>query len=291
MSSFQSSLGKEDSEQGQMIAEPILEVIDLVKTYPHGRTVLNGVCFRVFPEETFVILGGSGCGKSTLLNILIGVLPPTAGQVRIFGQNIHQLNGAQLRQIHLRCGMLFQSGALIESLSLLENIYLPLKEHYRGVPADVLWETARLKLRMVGLEEHGQKRPSGISGGMKKRVALARALALDPSLVFADEPTSGLDPVSTYEIDDLFIRLTRRIGAAAVIVTHDIASFSRVADRAIMLGSERDLEMQGRVIFQGRQADFHQSDNQVVRRFLSLGRSDTTERSRTAFRPTEPQLT
>jgi phospholipid/cholesterol/gamma-HCH transport system ATP-binding protein len=291
MSSLQSSLGKEHSEEVQMVAEPILEVVDLVKTYPHARTVLNGVCFQVFPEETFVILGGSGCGKSTLLNILIGVLAPTAGQVRIFGQNIHQLNGAELKQIHLRCGMLFQSGALIESLSLLENIYLPLKEHYRGVPPDVLWETARLKIRMVGLEEHGQKRPSGISGGMKKRVALARALALDPSLVFADEPTSGLDPVSTYEIDDLFIRLTRRIGAAAVIVTHDIASFSRVADRAIMLGSERDHEMQGRVIFQGRQADFHRSDNQVVRRFLSLGRSGATERSGTVFRPTDPQLT
>ena len=167
--------------------------------------------------------------------------------------------------------MLFQSGALIESLSLLGNIHLPLREHYRGMDAAVLFETARLKLRMVGLEEHGSKRPSGISGGMKKRVALARALALDPDLVFADEPTSGLDPVSTQEIDEMFIRLTRRIGAAAVVVTHDIASFFRIAHRAIMLGGERDGALQGRVIMQGKPEEFRTSDQPVVRRFLDPG--------------------
>jgi phospholipid/cholesterol/gamma-HCH transport system ATP-binding protein len=249
--------------------EPVLEVVDLVKTYPNGITVLNGINFRVFPEETFVILGGSGCGKSTLLNVLIGILQPTSGRVRIFGQDIYRLKRADLKRVHIRCGMLFQSGALLESLSLLQNIYLPLREHYRQVPAEVLYETARLKLRMLGLEEHGVKRPSGISGGMKKRVALARALALDPQLVFADEPTSGLDPVSTREIDEMFIRLTRRIGAAAVVVTHDIASFLRIADRAIMLGSEGDGE-RGRIIIQGQKEDFLKSDHPTVRRFLGL---------------------
>jgi len=254
--------------------EPILEVIDLVKTYPNGITVLNGINFQVFPEETFVILGGSGCGKSTLLNVLIGILQPTSGRVRIFGQDIYRLKRADLKQVHIRCGMLFQSGALLESLSLLQNIYLPLGQHYRQVPAEVLYETARLKLRMLGLEEHGVKRPSGISGGMKKRVALARALALDPQLVFADEPTSGLDPVSTREIDEMFIRLTRRIGAAAVVVTHDIASFFRIADRAIMLGSEGDGELRGRVIIQGQKGDFLKSDHPLVRRFLGLDATD-----------------
>jgi phospholipid/cholesterol/gamma-HCH transport system ATP-binding protein len=252
-------------------AAPILEVVDVTKTFPNGRTVLNGVSFEVYPEETFVILGGSGCGKSTLLNILIGVLQPTSGQVRIFGHDLHKLNGAKLKAMHVRCGMLFQSGALIESLSLLGNINLPLREHYRGVDSAVLLETARLKLRMVGLEEHGSKRPSGISGGMKKRVALARALALDPDLVFADEPTSGLDPVSTQEIDDMFIRLTRRIGAAAVVVTHDIASFFRIAHRAIMLGGEHDGARQGLVIMQGKPEEFRTSDDPVVRRFLDPG--------------------
>src|SRR6202171_3543589 len=184
---------------------PILEVVDVTKTFPNGRTVLNGVSFKVYPEETFVILGGSGCGKSTLLNILIGVLEPTSGQVRIFGEELHRLKGEKLRELHVRCGMLFQSGALIESLSLLGNVHLPLREHYRGVDPAVLVETARLKLRMVGVEEHGSKRPSGISGGMKKRVALARALALDPDQIFADEPTSGLDPASTQEIGEMFI--------------------------------------------------------------------------------------
>lgn len=247
---------------------PLLEVDEVVMTFPNGKTVLNGVSFSVFPEETFVILGGSGCGKSTLLNILIGVLTPTSGSVRIFGEDIHRLRGATLKQLHIRCGMLYQSGALIESLSLLENICLPMREHYRGLPTEIVTETARLKLRMVGLEEHGEKRPSGISGGMKKRVALARALALDPRLVFADEPTSGLDPVSTREIDETFIRLTRRIGAAAVVVTHDISSFLRIADRAIMLGTERDEGFQGRVILQGTKDDFLSSDELNVRRFL-----------------------
>ena len=259
-------------------AAPILEVINITKTFPNGRTVLNGVSFQVLPEETFVILGGSGCGKSTLLNILIGVLEPTSGQIRIFGEELRSLRGARLKAVHVRCGMLFQSGALIESLSLVENIHLPLREHYRGLASDVLFETARLKLRMVGLEEHAGKRPSGISGGMKKRVALARALALDPDLVFADEPTSGLDPVSTREIDEMFIRLTRRIGAAAVVVTHDISSFFRIAHRAVMLGGERDGELQGRVIMQGSPEDFKASRHKVVRRFFGLGDLETSEK-------------
>jgi len=263
-------------ENKQSGVEPVLEVVDLVKTYPNGITVLNGINFQVFPEETFVILGGSGCGKSTLLNVLIGILEPTSGRVRIFGQDIYRLKRAELKRVHLRCGMLFQSGALLESLSLLQNIYLPLRQHYRQVPAEVLHETARLKLRMLGLEEHGIKRPSGISGGMKKRVALARALALDPQLVFADEPTSGLDPVSTREIDEMFIRLTRRIGAAAVVVTHDIASFFRIADRAIMLGSEGDGELRGRSIIQGQKEDFLKSDHPLVRRFLGFDGTDSS---------------
>jgi phospholipid/cholesterol/gamma-HCH transport system ATP-binding protein len=248
---------------------PILEVANVTKVFPNGRAVLNGISFEVYPEETFVILGGSGCGKSTLLNILIGVLEPTSGEIRIFGQDLRRLKGEKLKALHVRCGMLFQSGALIESLSLLENVKLPLREHYRHVDPAVLLETARLKLRMVGLEEHGPKRPSGISGGMKKRVALARALALDPDLVFADEPTSGLDPVSTQEIDEMFIRLTRRIGAAAVVVTHDIASFFRIAHRAIMLGGERDGPLQGRIIIQGKPDAFQTSNHPVVRRFLN----------------------
>jgi phospholipid/cholesterol/gamma-HCH transport system ATP-binding protein len=256
---------------------PILQVINVTKTFPNGKTVLNGISFELLPEETFVILGGSGCGKSTLLNIIIGVLEPTSGEIRIFGEDLSALRGDRLKAVHIRCGMLFQSGALIESLSLVGNIHLPLREHYRGVDPDVLSETARLKLRMVGLEEHADKRPSGVSGGMKKRVALARALALDPDLVFADEPTSGLDPVATREIDELFLRLTRRIGAAAVVVTHDISSFFRIAHRALMLGGERDGPFQGQVIMQGRPEDFRASPHPVVRKFLNLDEAQPRE--------------
>ncbi|HEX7193588.1 MAG TPA: ATP-binding cassette domain-containing protein [Chthoniobacterales bacterium] len=266
--------------ESKLLPAPVLEVINVIKTFPNGRTVLNGISFQVLPEETFVILGGSGCGKSTLLNILIGVLEATSGQIRIFGEDLRSLRGARLKAVHVRCGMLFQSGALIESLTLVDNIHLPLREHYRGIDPDVLFETARLKLRMVGLEEHATKRPSGISGGMKKRVALARALALDPDLVFADEPTSGLDPVSTREIDEMFIRLTRRIGAAAVVVTHDISSFFRIAHRAVMLGGERDGDLQGQVIMQGCPEDFRASRHPVVRRFFGSGESETPDRNK-----------
>ena len=271
MNSGKPDVGEAEAAGDKKVQSPILEVVDVTKVFPNGRTVLNGISFEVYPEETFVILGGSGCGKSTLLNILIGVLPATSGEIRIFGQKLHELKGKGLKEMLVRCGMLFQSGALIESLSLLGNINLPLREHYRRMDPAILLETARLKLRMVGLEEHGSKRPSGISGGMKKRVALARALALDPDLVFADEPTSGLDPVSTQEIDEMFIRLTRRIGAAAVVVTHDIASFFRIARRAIMLGGEHDGELQGRIIMQGNPDDFRSSDHPLVKRFFNFG--------------------
>jgi phospholipid/cholesterol/gamma-HCH transport system ATP-binding protein len=254
-------------------AAPVLEVVDVTKTYPNGRTVLKGISFRVYPRETFVILGGSGCGKSTLLNILIGILQPTSGEVRVFGQELHSLPPKALTAVHLRCGMMFQFGALLESLSLLENVCLPLKQHVRALRNDVLEETGTLKLRMVGMEAHASKRPSAISGGMKKRVALARALALDPDLVFADEPTSGLDPVSTEEVDQLLTRLTQRIGAAAVVVTHDIKSFYRIADRAILLGGERDGDQQGQVILSGSKQEFLDSKNPLVRRFIGLTES------------------
>ncbi len=216
---------------------PVLEVINVTKTFPNGRTVLNGISFQVLPEETFVILGGSGCGKSTLLNILIGVLEATSGQIRIFGEDLRSLRGSRLKAVHVRCGMLFQSGALIESLSLVDNIHLPLREHYRGMDPD-------------------------------------------PDLVFADEPTSGLDPISTREIDEMFIRLTRRIGAAAVVVTHDISSFFRIAHRAVMLGGERDGDLQGQVIMQGCPEDFRASRRPAVRRFFGSGESETPDRNK-----------
>jgi len=249
--------------------EPLLQVADISKTRG-GKPVLKNVSFTVYPKETFVVLGGSGCGKSTLLNILIGILKPSGGEVFIFGKNVHQLAGSELHALHRRCGMLFQFGALLESLSLLENIILPLSQHLRQVDSEILMETARLKLGMVGMQAHSDKRPSEISGGMKKRVAMARALALDPELVFADEPTSGLDPVSTREFDDLLMRLTRRIGAAAVVVTHDIASFNRIADRAVLLGGDRDGEYKGQVIFQGTKREFNETKHPVVRRFFGI---------------------
>ncbi len=266
---------------------PLLEACDVGLTFPNGRTVLKQVSFHVYPEETFVILGGSGCGKSTLLSVLIGLLPPTTGRVLLNGQDIYRFTPRERREAHARCGVLFQGGALLESLSVLENVCLPLREHYRELRREVVAETGRLKLQMVGLERCADEAPSRLSGGMRKRVALARALALDPALVFADEPTSGLDPVSTGEIDALFVKLTRRIGAAAVVVTHDLASFGRIADRALLLGGERDREAQGRVVFTGTPADFRASADPTVGRFRDAGR---VEADPTGVCPPTPTL-
>ena len=228
-------------------------VRDLVKALPNGTTVLNGVSLDVFPGDVFTILGGSGCGKSTLLNILIGVEEPTAGTVHILGENIHRLPKCQRKSLMREVGVLFQSGALLQSLTVAENVALPFQQHHPEISRDreLLEETVLMKLHAVRLAAHAAKYPRELSGGMKKRAALARALALDPKLLISDEPTSGLDPVSTKEIDDLTITLSRKSGATVIVVTHDLLSFQRIATRGIMLGAERDGKLRGTVLISG----------------------------------------
>jgi phospholipid/cholesterol/gamma-HCH transport system ATP-binding protein len=251
-------------------AEPLLVVRDLVKAFPNGTTVLNGVSLDVFPGEVFTILGGSGCGKSTLLNILIGVEEPTAGTVHILGENIHRLPKRQRKRLMRDVGVLFQSGALLQSLTVAENVALPFQQHHPQISRDreLLEETVLMKLRAVRLAAHAGKYPRELSGGMKKRAALARALALDPKLLISDEPTSGLDPVSTKEIDDLTITLSRKSGATVIVVTHDLLSFHRIATRGIMLGAERDGKVRGTVLMAGNREEFFASEHPLVRSFL-----------------------
>ncbi|HSI62254.1 MAG TPA: ATP-binding cassette domain-containing protein, partial [Candidatus Saccharimonadia bacterium] len=238
---------------------PLLVVKDLVKAYPNGTTVLNGVSFEVHAGDVFTILGGSGCGKSTLLNILIGVDAPTTGSVHVLGENIHELARPRRAALMRDVGVLFQSGALLQSLTIAENVALPFQQHHPEIARDkeLLEDTVMMKLRAVGLSRHADKYPRELSGGMKKRAALARALALDPKLLISDEPTSGLDPVSTKEIDDLTITLSRKSGATVVVVTHDLLSFQRIATRGIMLGAERDGAVRGTVLLSGTKHDFH----------------------------------
>jgi phospholipid/cholesterol/gamma-HCH transport system ATP-binding protein len=266
-------------------AEPVIEVENLSLTFPNGRTVLRDIHFTVRQGEVFVVLGGSGCGKSTLLNILIGHLTPTTGTVRILGEDIHRLSGPELRELQSRFGVLFQSGALWQSMTVAENISLPLRVRFPHWSEALLHRTAMLKLRTVNLERHADKFPSDLSGGMKKRAGLARALALDPQIVYADEPASGLDPVSTREIDALFLSLTKKIHATAFIVTHDLASFWRIATRAILLGGERDGPRQGTILFAGTRDDFASTTQEAVREFLRSESPASTITTSTAATP------
>jgi len=229
-----------------MSEAPVLEVRDLVRRFGR-RTVLNGISFTVHKGETLVIMGGSGCGKSTLLRHLVGVMRPSSGSIRLFGEEITGLASGPLDAVRRRFGMLFQSGALLQSLTVGENVALPLVEHGK-LDAGVIDLVVKMKLELVGLTGFEHFYPAEISGGMRKRVGLARALALDPELLFSDEPTSGLDPIMTAVVDELTTTLTRKLGMTAVVVTHDMTSAFRIASRMIMLGAGK---RQGTIIAEG----------------------------------------
>ncbi|MEM7145033.1 MAG: ABC transporter ATP-binding protein [Verrucomicrobiota bacterium] len=248
--------------------DPLIEVDSLVRKFG-AQTVLNGISFKVYPGDTFVIMGGSGCGKSTLLRHLIGAETPTSGSIKVLGQELTTASPRQLEEIRRQFGMLFQSGALLQSLTVAENVALPLVEHAQLDPG-LIDLVVKMKLEQVGLTGHGDKKPSEISGGMKKRVALARALVLDPPLIFSDEPTAGLDPVMTAVIDDLTQKLTQKIGATVVVVTHDMASIFRIASRIIMLGTG---DRQGQIVIEGSPEEVKNSNDPMVQQFIK-GTSD-----------------
>ncbi len=252
------------AEPDASLGEPIIEVDSLVRHFGK-QTVLNGVSFKVHAGDTFVIMGGSGCGKSTLLRHLIGTEKPTSGSIKIFGQEITGMKADALQKLRGRYGMLFQSGALLQSLTVAENVALPLVEH-TPLDAGLIDTVVKMKLEQVGLTGHGHKKPSEISGGMKKRAALARALALDPPLVFSDEPTAGLDPIMTAVVDELTQRLTQKIGATVVVVTHDMNSVFRIGTRIIMLGTGAH---QGRIIAQGTPEEIRAHPDPAVQQFIN----------------------
>jgi phospholipid/cholesterol/gamma-HCH transport system ATP-binding protein len=212
---------------------PAIEVSDLVCGY-ENTTVLDRVSFRVARGEIFFIIGGSGCGKSTLLRHMVGLHVPKAGSVRFFGEPF-SFTDAQKRRAMLRTfGMLFQSGALWTSLTVRQNVALPLEEYTRLSRREIN-EIATLKLAQVGLTGFEDHYPAEISGGMKKRAGLARALALDPEIVFFDEPSAGLDPVTSRKLDELILQIRETFGTTIVVVSHELASIFGIADRAIML--------------------------------------------------------
>ncbi|MCX6935317.1 MAG: ABC transporter ATP-binding protein [Verrucomicrobia bacterium] len=243
--------------------EVILEVKDLVQIYGK-RPVLNGISFQVRKGETFVIMGGSGCGKTTLLRNLIGAQRPTSGSIHLFGEDITKISPQDLDRIRLRFGMNFQFGALFQSMTVGENIALPLQEHSQVDPS-LIEMVVKMKLELVGLTGFENFKPTELSGGMRKRVGLARALALDPELVFSDEPTSGLDPVMTAVVDQLTLDSTRKIGVTAVVVSHDMTSCFRIATRLLMLGSG---PRQGEVVAEGTPEEMKINPDPFLQQFL-----------------------
>lgn len=244
---------------------PAIEVDQLQCGY-EGKVVLKSVNFTVARGEIFFIIGGSGCGKSTLLRHLVGLNAPTAGAVKFFGQSFADANTTARREMLKTFGMLFQGGALWSSLTLRQNVALPLEE-YTALSAREIQEVATLKLAQVGLGGFEDYYPAEISGGMKKRAGLARALALDPAIVFFDEPSAGLDPVTSRKLDELILQIRETFGTTIVVVSHELASIFDIADRVIML----DRTQQG-IIAEGKPRELaKQSRDPRVAEFLRRG--------------------
>jgi phospholipid/cholesterol/gamma-HCH transport system ATP-binding protein len=224
------------------------------------RAVLDGVDLRVGRGEVFVVMGPSGCGKTTLLKCLVGLLRPTSGTVLFEGRPLSDLDGDGIEGFRRAAGMVFQGGALLNSITLRENVALPMRAH-AGQPPEIVEEAVRMRLAQVGLLDAADRMPSELSGGMRKRAGIARALALDPRVVFFDEPTSGLDPITADGIDELVLSLRDGLGATMVVVTHDLPSARKIADRMLVLG-------EGRVLAEGTSDEVHASADPAVRAFL-----------------------
>lgn len=240
----------------------VISVKNLTKRFG-SRTILNDLSLDIYQGETLVIMGGSGCGKSTFLRHLIGAIRPDSGEVWMFGQDIAKASDDQMHEIRKRFGMLFQSGALFDSMTVGENIALPLREHTQ-LDESIIHIIIKMKLELVGLRGFENLMPSQLSGGMKKRVGLARAIVMDPTIVFYDEPTAGLDPVMTGVIDKLTVDLTKKLRITSVVVTHDMNSVFRIADRIVMLH-------QGNIMQIGTPDEIRHSKNPIVQQFITGG--------------------
>ena len=243
-----------------MEKEVIIEVKDLVKSFD-GRVVLNKVNLKVYRGETTVIMGGSGCGKSTLLRHIIGSHQPDSGQVFLKGKDITQLPDTEFDKIRKRFGMVFQNAALFDSMSVEDNILLPIREHTK-LDQKIMDIMIKMKLELVGLRGFEKLMPSQLSGGMRRRVGLARAIALDPEIVFYDEPTAGLDPIVAGVVDKLILDLSKKLQITSVVVTHDMKSVFSIADRVAML-------YEGKVLAEGTLDEIKNTDNPSIQQFIS----------------------
>jgi phospholipid/cholesterol/gamma-HCH transport system ATP-binding protein len=249
-----------------------IQVLDVTRRFG-TQTVLDAIRLDVFTGETLVIMGGSGSGKSTMLRLMIGNLMPDSGKIIALGENISTMTPPELASYRKSIGVLFQSGALFNSMTVAENVALPLREH-SDLPEETIEIVVKIKLELVGLRQHAEKMPSQLSGGMKKRAGLARALALDPKILFYDEPSAGLDPVTSAEIDELIIDLNEKLGVTSVVVTHEMDSAFRIADRMVLLD-------RGKFIVSGTPDEMKNSQDPLVRQFVhGLTEGPLTQRRR-----------
>jgi phospholipid/cholesterol/gamma-HCH transport system ATP-binding protein len=250
----------EPGEVAKVGGAPAIAVEDLHKSFG-SQTVLNKISLTVSRGETLAVLGRSGTGKSVLLRLIIGLEKPDSGSVLIHGQDIAGLGLDQLGEIRIKMGFLFQHAALYDSLTVEQNVAFPLRHHRKTMSKSEQNDRVMQLLAEVGMEGHLEKMPSDISGGMQKRVGLARALALEPDILLLDEPTAGLDPISSGEIDDLVLKLQAEHHMASIVVTHDLHSAKTIADRLALLN-------EGDVVIEGSFEELQRSDIEFVREFL-----------------------
>lgn len=247
------------SKVAYLKAMDIIEFRDVYKSF-NGNKVHDGINLKIKEGEILSLIGGSGSGKSVLLKELIGLFKPDKGEIFVFGRDVVPLKEEELIVVRRQVSYLFQSSALFDSLTVYENIAYPLREHLGLKEVEIATKVAD-KLRLVGLEGIEDKMPSELSGGMKKRVALARAIAIEPKIILYDEPNTGLDPINTQRINELILRLRDLLGITSLVVTHDMQSVKMVTDRIAMLYN-------GRILTEGTWEDFESSDSKIVKDFM-----------------------